>query len=162
MSAAHTIGGNPENARILAHNGIPHDVTVTTVDPVGFDERRAAQHPDIGERILNLGRALPPGSLIEFHKPNGFPAGVGLIIVHRPTATILSWSYGMAYSLRLLEPSFSEARKAGGTPLIEWNGNVTWDLRQIHGPDWLKGFWNVHEVEWLRATFEALDDVHRP
>jgi hypothetical protein len=105
-------------------------------------------HPDLVARLWDeLPRLIPVDCRRVFF---GAPA-----LMHPETNVVFGFAGGThTYALRLPEPEFSEARRAGAARTIHYPaGERSFDLDEI-GPEWVFCRWFRQEEAWCLAAFE--------
>ena len=106
-------------------------------------------HPEAGQRLWSdLAASLP----VECRWiVLGAPA-----LVHPKTGLLFGVAIGMAYALRLTDADIEAALTAGAGTEERWSDGSTLDLTSEFGPDWIFGSWQLAELAWCRAAYEAL------
>jgi hypothetical protein len=105
-------------------------------------------HPDIIERIWQLGAAMPQDCRAVVY---GAPS-----LVHPQTGVIFVFGAGTVYFLRLPVALAAEAIKAGAFTNHKWSFGGGMDIRQELGEEWIGGRWLQDEPAWCsRAYLQA-------
>jgi hypothetical protein len=111
-------------------------------------------HPDTGVRLWSdLTVSLP----VECRWiVLGTPA-----LVHPETGILFGVAIGTEYVLRLTDADMETALKAGASTERRWSDGSTLDLVSEFGPGWIFGSWQLAELGWCRAAYEALGTAKR-
>jgi hypothetical protein len=106
-------------------------------------------HPETGVRLWSdLAASLPAECRWIVL---GAPA-----LVHPETGVLFGVAIGMSYVLRLADADMEAALKAGVSTEKRWSNGSTLDLASEFGPGWVFGSWQLAELAWCRAVYEAL------
>lgn len=144
----HVALDRPENAGVLRYLGPGRGLGDLPVgEPAdGADRLHLGTHPLLVARLWDvLGATLPAdGRCLLYGSPGLVDAGSGVV---------LAVAIGTQYALRLL-PSDREAAIAAGAQTLHTfsTSGGTLDLAAVFGEDWVFGFNDQREPEWLAAT----------
>ena len=109
-------------------------------------------HPDIVERLWDqLGRHLPiECRVLIFGRPG---------LVHPASGTILAFSLGTDYAIRLPR-AMARRRPADLRTVAKWTGGGSTDIQEECGKDWIFGSFADAEIGWCHEAFhEAAGDA---
>jgi hypothetical protein len=141
--------GDPANRRVIdffaARNqrGRPLE-EAAYYPPIGL----LTTHPDVLEHLWKkLDARLPEESS---RWVNGVPA-----LVQEETGVVLAFGWGTAYALRLPPDPLQIALAAGLSPVMRWSGGSQTDLSADLGPDWVWGWFQGAEPDWVAAAHSA-------
>jgi hypothetical protein len=82
-------------------------------------------------------------------------------LVHPETGILFGVAIGTEYFLRLTDADLEIALKAGASTERRGSDGSTLDLVSEFGPGWIFGSWQLAELDWCRAEYEALGAVKR-
>jgi hypothetical protein len=105
----------------------------------------AQVHPDMIERIWQLGAAMPQDCRAIVY---GAPA-----LVHPQTGAIFVFGTGTVYFLRLPATLAAEAIKAGAFTNHKWSFGGGLDIPQELGEEWIGGRWLQKEPTWCLEAY---------
>ena len=116
------------------------------LDSVADPRMSLGTHPDIVERLWQLGGALPADCRwVVYGKP---------ALVHPQSGVIFGHATGtLGYALRLSEPDRAAADRLGAKTRIELPQDDAYDLAPA-GPEWRFGKWFAEEPGWCRAAYD--------
>jgi hypothetical protein len=107
---------------------------------------RAQSHPEMIERIWQLGTVMPQDCRAIVY---GAPA-----LVHPQAGVIFVFGTGTVYFLRLPKALATEAIKAGAFTNHKWSFGGGMDIRQELGDEWIGGRWLQKEPSWCLEAYQ--------
>lgn len=131
----------------LGRDGVP---AIAGPDSAGSTPYMSlGSHPDIVERVWELGAALPVDCRCVFY---GTPA-----LVTPVSGIVLAAAWGTAYLLRLPQEAVPLAIREGATTVMKWAGGSRTDVSKEIGPDWVFGRWLKQEPQWCLDSFSSAE-----
>ena len=110
-------------------------------------------HPDIIERIWQLGAVIPQDCRAIVY---GAPA-----LIHPQTGIIFVFGTGTVYFLRLPAAFAAEAIKAGAFTNHRWSFGGGMDILQELGDEWVGGRWLQNEPAWCSGAYQQAGKAWR-
>jgi len=108
-------------------------------------------HPEIGVRLWSDLAASLPVQVECRWIVLGTPA-----LVHPETGVLFGIAFGTMYALRLTDADTESALKGEASAEDGWSDRKTPELASEFGPGWVFGSWQIAELAWCRAAYEAL------
>ncbi len=145
----------PENAGALRYLAHGRSAAESGFGPpsTDVDRRHLGTHPGVVDWLWDvLNPALPADSRYLVYD--------GPALVHPASGVILAVAIGTQYALRLAPDDLATAIAAGGERVHAFRSvGTTLDLTATLGPDWVFGLRDDREPLWLRASYEAFDEL---
>lgn len=123
-----------------------------SVSPLSLENpiRWTGTHTEIGVRLWSdLAASLPAGVECRWIVL-GVPA-----LVHPETGVLFGIAFDTTYALRLTDADMESALKAEAS-VDGWSDIKTPKLASELGPGWVFGSWQIAELAWCRAAYDAL------
>lgn len=149
--------GNPANhptletLRTMAENARP----LTPLSQAGDAYYLAGCHPEVVAFMWEkLSKKFPDECrCLVYGKPS---------VIQPVSGVILAVGMGTQYCQRILPESMPDAAKVGSTRTHRWSDDVTTDLREIFGEDWVFGSYGDEPIEWFRAAYHHFSSPPPP